>query len=199
MLQSSLHRENDSVFVDLLTYSDLEILKKRKMKTSTSSSVSSSTTSSHIPSKQSSKRYLILTYAVEFDRVHYPLPLAHLDSPDVPGLKRTVARLRKELAAVKSSTNEQEMRATAIEKKATMEENRLLKEKVQLLEEELQARDFVKEGKMTGRKDRLDAERLEEDNRCVLLLLPNDTSRSFTQLVFAAEYCDWSERIYKLI
>lgn len=44
------------------------------------------------------KRYLILTYAVEFDRVHYPLPLAFEDLPTLEGLQRTVRRLRAELA-----------------------------------------------------------------------------------------------------
>ena len=39
-----------------------------------------------------SKRYLILTYSVEFDRIHYPLPLPYLGKPDPVALlqvKRT--------------------------------------------------------------------------------------------------------------
>jgi hypothetical protein len=47
------------------------------------------------------KRYLILTYAVEFDRVHYPLPLTHQDSASPEALQRTIQRLRKDLAAGK--------------------------------------------------------------------------------------------------
>lgn len=43
----------------------------------------------------SSKRYLILTYAVEFDRVHYPLPLALVQSPTPDVLQRTIRRLRQ--------------------------------------------------------------------------------------------------------
>ena len=27
--------------------------------------------------KKSNKRYMILTYMVEFDKIHYPLPLAY--------------------------------------------------------------------------------------------------------------------------
>ena len=34
-----------------------------------------------LSSKTNNKRYLILTYAAEFDRVHYPLPLLHEDAP----------------------------------------------------------------------------------------------------------------------
>ena len=40
------------------------------------------------------KRYLILTYAAEFDRVHYPLPLMYEEYPDPEDLKRTIVRLR---------------------------------------------------------------------------------------------------------
>lgn len=34
------------------------------------------------------KRYLILTYAAEFDRVHYPLPLLYEENPDPQRLKQ---------------------------------------------------------------------------------------------------------------
>ncbi|CAN0118460.1 unnamed protein product, partial [Ectocarpus sp. 8 AP-2014] len=44
------------------------------------------------------KRYLILTYAAEYDRVHYPLPLAFVDSPQRQQLERTIDRLREELS-----------------------------------------------------------------------------------------------------
>ncbi|CAN0429290.1 unnamed protein product, partial [Ectocarpus sp. 13 AM-2016] len=40
-------------------------------------------------------RYLILTYAAEYDRVHYPLPLAFVDSPQRQQLERTIDRLRE--------------------------------------------------------------------------------------------------------
>lgn len=38
-------------------------------------------------------RYLILTYAAEYDRVHYPLPLAYVESPGREQLERTIGRL----------------------------------------------------------------------------------------------------------
>lgn len=40
------------------------------------------------------RRYLILTYAVEFDRVHYPLPLSYVDEPPAHALRATIRRLR---------------------------------------------------------------------------------------------------------
>eukprot|EP00240_Pyramimonas_obovata_P006716 CAMPEP_0118955634 /NCGR_PEP_ID=MMETSP1169-20130426/60296_1 /TAXON_ID=36882 /ORGANISM="Pyramimonas obovata, Strain CCMP722" /LENGTH=150 /DNA_ID=CAMNT_0006903523 /DNA_START=216 /DNA_END=664 /DNA_ORIENTATION=- len=73
MLLTAVTEESDSVFVDLLTYNDLELLKNRKMRGQAAP-----------PSRNppNNKRYLILTYAAEFDRVHYPLPLIFEDTPD---------------------------------------------------------------------------------------------------------------------
>lgn len=95
MLCSAFSKDNESVFVDVLTFSDLEMLKARKMggKASTVNSSFSSNTSG----KQLNKRYAILTYSGEFDRVHYPLPLAFEEVPNVAALKRAIARLRKAL------------------------------------------------------------------------------------------------------
>ena len=71
------------MFVDLLTYQDLEALKSRR----------AGAAAAPPPQQQqqqgvsSSKRYLILTYAAEFDRVHYPLPLQYEDQPDPQRLR----------------------------------------------------------------------------------------------------------------
>ncbi len=51
--------------------------------------------SSSLSVRNSNKRYLILTYRVEYDRVHYPLPLAFEEVPSVSSLQRVVRRLRK--------------------------------------------------------------------------------------------------------
>ena len=89
------------LFVDLLTYSDLELLKARKngtTSTTTSSSTSSSSSSSSLGAL-ANKRYVILTYSGEFDRVHYPLPLVHEDPnhPNVTSLRRTINKLRQQV------------------------------------------------------------------------------------------------------
>ncbi len=93
MLCSALAKDSESVFVDLLTYSDLELLKARK----TGALTNSSNGSLSMSSKNISKRYIILTYSGEFDRVHYPLPLVHETTPDVSSLQRTIRRLKKSL------------------------------------------------------------------------------------------------------
>lgn len=91
MLVTSMSPQgSDTVFIDLLTYNDLEMLKNRKARKQPGGAVNA---------KPNNKRYLILTYAVEFDRVHYPLPLQFVDIPDTDGLLKTIDRLRAELDA----------------------------------------------------------------------------------------------------
>ena len=62
---SCIFKTSDSVCLDLLTYNDLETLRQKKSGTT-------ATIKSTIPAPRSahiaSKRYLILTYTVEFDR-----------------------------------------------------------------------------------------------------------------------------------
>jgi hypothetical protein len=79
------------LFVDLLTYADLELLKARK------SGGRATATSSSSSGSSANKRYAILTYSGEFDRVHYPLPLSFEAAPNPDSLLRTVARLRARL------------------------------------------------------------------------------------------------------
>ena len=79
---------SESVFVDLLTYSDLEMLRSRQARKPASSTTSA---------KPNNKRYLILTYQVEYDRVHYPLPLSHIEEPPAHALQATIRRLRADL------------------------------------------------------------------------------------------------------
>ena len=57
-------QSSDSVSLDLLTYSDLESLRNRKAGAGTKSIPGASRN----PSSLNTKRYLILTYTVEFDR-----------------------------------------------------------------------------------------------------------------------------------
>ena len=98
MLMSALDKENDSVYVDVLTYSDLEALKARKTGAPTPST---SAADGGAKMKSQMKRYVILTYRSDFDRVHYPLPLAFEDVPNGDSMQRTIKRLRSRLAEQK--------------------------------------------------------------------------------------------------
>lgn len=95
MLCSSLSNESETVFLDLLTSSDLESMKAKKSTTANSAPPAAAATSALSSNK---KRYAILTYSGEFDRVHYPLPLTLEDKPNFEAMKRTIKRLRTQLA-----------------------------------------------------------------------------------------------------
>nr|XP_018666851.1 coiled-coil domain-containing protein 61 isoform X2 [Ciona intestinalis] len=95
MLESALEKSTDSVSLDLLTFNDLELLRKRK-----TDGVGRSCTQ---PNRQNeNKRYLILVYSVEFDRIHYPLPLPFQGKPDPAHLQNLVRKLNEEISKLKS-------------------------------------------------------------------------------------------------
>jgi len=142
MLISSITKASDSVFLDILTSQDLEMLKARK-KPDQRPSVN--------PDRaKNMKRYMILTYSVEYDKVHYPLPLNFEENPDVGVLKNTIRRLRMEIEDLKSGQNRNVNQSTdgffvtgngeghsesKAELTALKVENESLKEKVKRLEE----------------------------------------------------------------
>uniref|UniRef100_H2ZKY9 Uncharacterized protein n=1 Tax=Ciona savignyi TaxID=51511 RepID=H2ZKY9_CIOSA len=68
MLESALDKTTDSVTLDLLTYNDLELLRKRKVE-----GRNPGRNRGQQSRQNENKRYLILVYSVEFDRIHYPL------------------------------------------------------------------------------------------------------------------------------
>ena len=69
ILISALRRESESASVDLLAPSDLHALRPADAGSASKLSL------------PLNKRYLILTCASEFDKVHYPLPLTEATSP----------------------------------------------------------------------------------------------------------------------
>jgi coiled-coil domain-containing protein 61 len=106
MLQSAVLQQSDSVFVDLLTCQDLELLKAKKAAAAAGSDAAGGPAQQQparpLPGSLNSKRYLILTYACEFDRVHYPLPLLADEQPNPARLKEVISSLRQQLAAVQA-------------------------------------------------------------------------------------------------
>ena len=115
--------------LDLLTYSDLEALRERRNATTTTTNTARGGGSGEgqeqtVGPRQSSpgKRYLILTYSVEFDRyainnrpffrgflllsrIHYPLALSFAGQADSRDLRDTVCRLAAELERYKKEVN----------------------------------------------------------------------------------------------
>ncbi|XP_053405514.1 centrosomal protein CCDC61-like [Mercenaria mercenaria] len=96
MLESGIIQASESVSLDLLTYADLESLRQRKAGSAAKSMAAPQRTVS-----LNSKRYLILTYTVEFDRIHYPLPLPYVGKPDPRQLQEQVRNLRAEVKSLK--------------------------------------------------------------------------------------------------
>ncbi|NXM52680.1 CCD61 protein, partial [Illadopsis cleaveri] len=92
MLESALTQRSNSVSLELLTYTDLETLHSRKVGAVTRPPPSTS-------SPLNTKRYLILVYSVEFDRIHYPLPLPYAGRPDLVALVR---ELQEQLAQLRA-------------------------------------------------------------------------------------------------
>lgn len=99
MLSSAFGKSNESVYIDVLTLADLEMMKAKKLGTHTSGSSLITQSKSQTQRKNLLKRYAILTYTGEFDRVHYPLPLSFEETPNVNSLQRTIRRLREKLNA----------------------------------------------------------------------------------------------------
>ncbi|KAM9781937.1 centrosomal protein CCDC61 isoform 1-T2 [Syngnathus typhle] len=96
MLESAVRKTSDSVTLDLLTYADLELLRNRK------AGVVGRPRGHPQSSALTAKRYLILIYTVEFDRIHYPLPLPYIGKPDPAALQKEIRSLRAELSALTS-------------------------------------------------------------------------------------------------
>ncbi|XP_036131775.1 coiled-coil domain-containing protein 61 [Molossus molossus] len=94
MLESALTQSSESVTLDLLTYTDLESLRNRKMGGCPGPLASRS-------AQLNSKRYLILIYSVEFDRIHYPLPLPYQGKPDPVVLQGIIRSLKEELGRLR--------------------------------------------------------------------------------------------------
>ncbi|ELW71136.1 Coiled-coil domain-containing protein 61 [Tupaia chinensis] len=104
MLESALTQSSESVTLDLLTYTDLESLRNRKMGGRPGSLAPRS-------AQLNSKRYLILIYSVEFDRIHYPLPLPYQGKPDPVVLQGIIRSLKEELGRLRGP-NGQDARDT---------------------------------------------------------------------------------------
>ncbi|XP_034539833.1 coiled-coil domain-containing protein 61 [Notolabrus celidotus] len=120
MLESAVRKASDSVTLDLLTYADLELLRNRK------AGVVSRPRGHQQSSALTAKRYLILIYTVEFDRIHYPLPLPYVGKPDPAALQKEVRALRAELSTVGSH---------GVSKSAELEIQRLRTELARVKEE----------------------------------------------------------------
>ncbi|XP_074932415.1 centrosomal protein CCDC61-like isoform X3 [Phalacrocorax aristotelis] len=150
MLESALMQSSRSVTLELLTYADLETLRSQKMGAISRPPLSSA---SHL----NAKRYLILVYSVEFDRIHYPLPLPYAGKLDPAALHRLVCDLREELAQLraqrKDSHRDTEIRRLQDELQRALEEKQAQAAALRHTEEKLtreKARHWREHRKLTA-------------------------------------------------
>ena len=110
MLDLAFSKNNDKVLVDVLTFTDLELKKAQKQQGPNQSFTTQSTLDAKDGQNHAKyqKRYVIMTYRGEFDTkdVHYPLPLEFEDKPNFPALKRTIARLRRQIVELQTQEKE---------------------------------------------------------------------------------------------
>ncbi len=71
MLLAALRGSSSSVLLDVLSSSDLEAMRAA----ASGGDVHTELSSQSAAASSGSKRYLILTFTSEFERVHYPLPM----------------------------------------------------------------------------------------------------------------------------
>ncbi|KAK5648605.1 hypothetical protein RI129_003497 [Pyrocoelia pectoralis] len=87
MLKSGLLKTSECISLDLLTLEDLESMKVRKVKSSSRINTNGN----------NNRRYLIVTYSVEFDKIKYPITLEYCGLPDPAILQATVKKLETKL------------------------------------------------------------------------------------------------------
>ncbi|XP_039624031.1 centrosomal protein CCDC61 [Polypterus senegalus] len=134
MLVSAVTKSCESVTLQLLTFDDLQQLHKKKA--SHSECVRPLVKSPAL----NMKRYFILIYSVEFDRIHYPLPLAFYGKLDPVLLQRENRRLRSQLTEWMSNegpdTREGDMHRLQAEVEQLRQEKALLTRELEVLRSE---------------------------------------------------------------
>lgn len=135
MLQGAMDESSQSVQLELVSQSQMEALRARRQPESTCDS----------------RLYLILTYDVEFDKVHYPLPLQEEQREDSSGLRAELERVKvksaKQVAQLQSLNAQlraeleqarERMDLCVVELQSQQEELAEVKEELQTTRQELQ-------------------------------------------------------------
>lgn len=120
MLMSALSKESESVFIDLLSFRDLEQIKMKKMQGNSLresfnsnesqmnfnkiNAMNNSNSNSLNDINRMNKRYFIISFSNEFEKVHYPLPLQYISTPENEMLIRTIQRMKKNIQTNTSNT-----------------------------------------------------------------------------------------------
>ena len=120
--------------LDILSYEDLKVLREQKLGAKPRRPKEKS-------DKLQTKRYLIMTYTVEFDQIHYPLPLTYTGSSDSVNLKNKIKGLQDE-ERNEAETGNLRLNKSGVNK---AEFNKLVNENKELREELSECRRYMKE------------------------------------------------------
>lgn len=163
LLVSSLQGKNPSLHLDFFSYQDLESIRKG----------SSFLSSSARPSK---KKYLIISYITEFEKVHYPLALLLQDNEN--DKNHEVSKLTNEISYSKSPIDDFSREQTAKLK----QENAFLSKKLSNFSDEFLAykdRTDRKIEELTEIKHDLESEiqRMKEELDSIIVQLEEDAKK----------------------
>jgi coiled-coil domain-containing protein 61 len=138
MLKTALKKESNTVSIDILTYADLEALRAKKSSSNNNNNYNQNNVSSVSSNLTSNKRFLILTYNVEFDRINYPLQLNYQGKTDIHLLLDTIKKLkakiqRYENADLNYNSSQKLPKKLEQELERLRRENSLMQEEIQRL------------------------------------------------------------------
>jgi hypothetical protein len=92
MLFTGFSKQSDGVKIDLIGANNIEQMRSNRNDNLNTSNLSNTTVSDFAKSQ---KKYLIISYSSEFEKVNFPLPLSFITNPPTEIVKRTIDRLRK--------------------------------------------------------------------------------------------------------
>lgn len=121
--------------LDILSYEDLKVLREQKLGAK-SRKVKEKT------DKLQMKRYLIMTYTVEFDQIHYPLPLTYTGTSNSLNVNNKMKQLQDEQENVIESD---EYRCDSKNNVNKTDFKKLVNENKQLRDELNECRKYMKE------------------------------------------------------
>ncbi|CAH8467378.1 unnamed protein product [Schistosoma rodhaini] len=141
MMQSALSKRSSFLKLDLLNYEDLNEIRKMKILNDCLSPRCPVTVSGN-------RRYLILSYTTEFDKIHYPIPMLFVGCPTPDVYRNTIHKLRAKLFSVQSTMSFSEQQLDTSEScEAISKMSRLQSENMALRQELLRVKESLSEVK----------------------------------------------------
>ena len=98
MLISAFLRTSDSLLVEIMSYREMN---NKFGKPGSQSKI--------ITPEQASKRFLLLTYVGEFEKMQFPLPLMYFSEVSSSRLKLTIKRLSQEINMLREGQSEEDI------------------------------------------------------------------------------------------